>query len=242
MRVLIGLEMQIPYENPKLFRSFLDFAKDFNPERIVVIGDFLDVPGPARWNRGTALEFRGTLGMESRRGYEYLRELRGLVGSSTVIDFHEGNHEKRIQSYVRNKAPAFEGLDVLSIPSLLRFDELGINLLPDVSPLAQGWVTTHGDVVASTVSRTSGGTALIQARKIGKSVICGHTHRLGMINEQLAGKSLTGVETGHMMDLNKASYVYAPNWQAGFAAVEISENKVQKIHLTKLNSQGKISW
>lgn len=241
-RVMVGLECQIPYDNPKHFRAFLDYAEDFRPERVVIIGDFLDVPGPSRWNRGTALEFSHNLQMECDKGHEYLRQLRGVVGDQCVIDFHNGNHEKRVENYIRNKAPAFDGLEALRIPSLLRFSELGINLLPDIAPFATGWVSTHGDCIGKTVSPVSGATAIAQARRTGKSVVMGHTHRLGMINETIAGKALTGIETGHMMDLNKADYVSYPNWQAGFAAFELENNRVTNIRLVRLNVSGGISW
>lgn len=242
-RVLVGLELQIPYQNRKLFDGFLEFAEDFVPDRVVVIGDYLDVPGPSRWNRGTALEFAGTLQRECVRGQEYLAELRNTVGDSCQVDFHEGNHEKRIESYIRNKAPAFAGLDALRIPHLLGFDKLGIRLLADVAPFARGWISTHGDVVARTLSKSGGSSAVIQAKRVGKSVVMGHTHRLGLVSETVAGKTLTGVETGHMMDLKKASYVAYPNWQAGFAAFEIDEtNRVTSIKLVKLDTKGRISW
>jgi hypothetical protein len=241
-RVVVGFELQIPYENRRVFDATLDFCVDFHPDRIVIIGDFVDVPGPSRWNRGTALEFSGSLQRELRKGQDYLTQLRTTVGDTTRIDFHSGNHEKRIDSYIRNKAPAFAGLEGLRIPVLLGFDKLGISELPDVAPFAVNWVTTHGDVVSRTLSRTAGNSALIQARRIGKSVIMGHTHRLGVISETVAGKTLTGVETGHGMDLQKASYISYPNWQAGFVAFELENNRVKKIHQVKLSSKGDVSW
>lgn len=242
-RVLVGLELQIPYQNRKLFDGFLTFAADFNPDRVVVIGDYLDVPGPSRWNRGTALEFAGTLQRECRTGHDYLWELRSTVGDSCGIDFHEGNHEKRVGSYIKNKAPAFAGLEALRISSLLGFDKLGVRKLPDVAPLARGWVSTHGDVISRTLSKSAGSSALIQAKRVGRSVVMGHTHRLGLVSETIGGKIFTGVETGHMMDLKKASYVQYPNWQAGFVAFELDElNRVTNIRLVKLDLQGRISW
>ena len=49
------------------------------------------------------------------------------------------------------------------------------------------------------------------ARKIGKNVIMGHVHRMGVISEAVGygGKlrTLTGVEVGHMMTVSKATYL-----------------------------------
>lgn len=241
-RVVVGFELQIPYENRKLFDGTLSFCMDFNPDRVVIIGDFIDVPGPSRWNRGTALEFAGTLQRECNRGQDYLLELRSGLGDSTRIGYHQGNHEKRIDSYIRNKAPAFSGLEALKVPSLLGFDKLGIVSLPDVSSFARGWVSTHGDVISRSLSKSAGSSAIIQAKRIGKSVVMGHTHRLGLVSETIAGKTLTGVETGHGMDLRKASYVNYPNWCAGFAAFELTNNRVTHIRLVRMDARGNIGW
>lgn len=241
-RVIVGFEAQVPYENRKILESTLDFADDFAPDRFLIIGDFLDVPGPSRWNRGTALEFAGTLQRECDKGRTYLEELRRVVGDSCVIDFHVGNHEKRIDSYIRGKAPALGGLDGLRIDNLLGFDKLGINQMPDIAPFAKGWVSTHGDVITRTLSKSAGSSALIQARRVGKSVVMGHTHRLGLVSETTGGRTLSGVETGHGMDLKKASYVAFPNWQGGFAAFELEENRVVDIKLVRIDASGKMGW
>lgn len=244
MRVVVGGELQIPYHSPKVFATWLDFICDFMPDRIVIIGDYLDCPAPARWNRGTAAEFRGNLQAEADKGQELLWQTRVTAGDSCQIDFHEGNHEKRIQTYIRTKAPAFAGLDGLKIPSLLGFEKLGISLLPEFSRLASGWYTTHGDA-QKTISPIGGNTALALARRRRHSVVMGHTHRLGMISESsgpAARYVLTGIETGHMMDVSKAGYISngSPNWQAGFAAFEIDNDKVNQIRLVRVDNSGRV--
>lgn len=89
----------------------------------------------------------------------------------------------------------------------------------------------HGD--EGSLIRTSGGTALSLAKRTGLSIVCGHTHRLGIQHEHTAynGKlngKLYGVEVGHMMDLRKASYLKSggANWQAGFAILYVDGSRV----------------
>ena len=62
------------------------------------------------------------------------------------------------------------------------------------------------------------------AQRWGKSVVCGHTHRLGVQHRHhsVGGRitqPLFGVEVGHLMDMRKADYLRAGhgNWQQGFA-------------------------
>ena len=96
---------------------------------------------------------------------------------------------------------------------------------------ARGWAVAHGD--EGSLNRTAGGTALSLAKRSGVSVVCGHTHKLGIQHDHSAyngrtTRTLFGVEVGHMMDLNKAGYLKTggANWQAGFAIGYLSDSGV----------------
>lgn len=241
-RVVVGLELQVPYHNMKAFRAFIQFCKDFQPTRVVGIGDHLDCPAPSRWNRGTAAEYATNLQKEIDTLNGMLWELRDDYDGP--LELHTGNHEKRIDVYTSTKAPAFSDLRCLSLPELLDYRSLGIADLPTVAKLAPGWVSTHGDI--GTLSKYGGGTAISLARRFGESVVCGHTHRLGHIQESVgrgARQILHGVETGHMMDVGKASYITtgAPNWQSGWAALEIDGDRVH-VHLVGCSPSGKVTY
>lgn len=242
-RVIIGLELQVPFHSEPIWKSFLNFVDQFQPHRIVGIGDHLDCPAPARWNRGTAAEYAGDLQGECNLMKRKFQEIRNIfVGEFEV---HKGNHEQRVDMYAANKAPAFAGLDALQVSALLDYEGFDITELPAVAPLAPGWVTTHGDVSRS-LSKYAGGTALGLGRRWGLSVVCGHTHRLGHIQESSGFNSrhtLHGIETGHMMDVKKASYIKdgAPNWQSGFVAFVINGRNVHPI-LVNASQSGKLTY
>lgn len=233
-RVIVGLELQVPYHASRIFQSFLYFVKDYQPTRLVGIGDHLDCPAPSRWNRGTAEEYGSKLQQEVDQLKRMFTQIRAIYDGPWGM--HKGNHEQRIDTYAAMKAPAFAGLDCLKVANLLDYDGFGITELPPVSVLTQGWVTTHGDI--GTLAKYSGGTALSLARRLRRSVICGHTHRLGHIQETDGGGTLHGVETGHMMDISRASYIRdgCPNWQSGWVTVEING---QRVHPTLVNSSQK---
>ena len=231
----MGLETQVPYHNKRIWESFCDFVVDYGPHEIIGIGDHLDCPAPSRWNRGTAEEYAGNLQQEIDIMKGLFTDVRNLFGGPFSI--HEGNHEARINSYARTKAPAFADLNCLEVPSLLDYKGFDIRERNPIEELAKGsgWLTTHGDCGGS--SLYSGGTALGLARRWSRSVVCGHTHRLGILNESHgvgANKILTGAESGHMMDVKKASYIKneAPNWQSGWLAIEV---KGAKVHVSTVN-------
>ena len=227
-RIVIGLETQVPYENRKAVKNFTRFLKEYAPDELIGIGDHLDAPAPARWNRGTAQEFATNLQAEVDRMIQIFEEIRESYDGPFSV--HHGNHEARIASYLKKQAPALADLRSLRLENLLEYERLDIRLRQPYEKVAPGWVTTHGD--AGSLSRIAGSTALNLAKKWGVSVACGHTHRLGVKSTAAPGfhatKSLWGMETGNFMDAKKASYIksYAPDWTGGFGILEVIGNRV----------------
>jgi len=92
-------------------------------------------------------------------------------------------------------------------------------------PIAPGWVAVHGD--QGRISQVAGQTALKQAQSHGKSLVCGHTHRLGVTSLTeasggIVGRILTGLEVGNLMDFKKAHYTNgSANWQQGFGILYV---------------------
>jgi hypothetical protein len=81
------------------------------------------------------------------------------------------------------------------------------------------------------------------AKKIGMSVVCGHTHKLGFLHENKSfnGKqisSLYGFEVGNMMDLKQATYLKggSANWQSAFGLLYIHNGKVTPIPVPIINN------
>lgn len=247
-RYVIVPDLQIPHEDSRFVKNLLQYIIDSQPYGVIFIGDNVDCTAPARWNKGTAEEFAGTLQHEFDKWRSYGEHLRrnfsGLVG------VHFGNHEKRIRSYLLRDAPAFSSLRSLRLENLLSLSELGFTQLPDHYDIAPGWVTHHGDYAS--ISDIAGRTAANYGAKIGKSVICGHTHRAGIIAESTGYngrlKSRYGVEVGHGMLESKAHYTNGVmNWQKAFGSLEVVDNGkfiIPSVHYARPNGsfmvEGKI--
>lgn len=142
-----------------------------------------------------------------------------------------GNCRSRV--YMEKYAPAMARTDFFDFDKLLDFDSFGVQKLPEFYDVAPGWVTTHGHRGGIRLNQNAGMTALNGAKKIGKSVIHGHTHRAGICHYTtgIGGKAdvLTGVEVGHLIDQSKAGYLNGAtgNWQMGFAVLEIDGKHVK---------------
>jgi hypothetical protein len=183
------------------------------------VGDELDAPEPSRWNKGMAGEYAPTLQDSIDLTYNIMADFRDALGRNKPFIIQRSNHTDRIQTYIRKYAPAFGSLDSLKIEELLGYDSLNIQYLHKFKELLPGWIMAHGDEGRSI--QTPGSTAMNLARKLGKSVVCGHTHKLGVQHETtgLYGKNKTiyGLEVGNLMDIKQASYLSSgvANWQQG---------------------------
>lgn len=225
-------DLQIPHHDERFVDNLLNYIKDRNPSGVIFIGDSIDCEAPSSWNKGTAGEFAGSLQSELDLWYSLGQRLRESYAG--FVGVHFGNHEKRIRSYLGKYAPAFNDLRSLRLEELMSLEELEFGALPDHYDIAPGWVTHHGD--NASLSDIAGRTASNYSAKIGKSVICGHTHRAGIIAESYGYNSNLstryGVEVGHGMLESKAHYTHGVmNWQKAFGELEIYESiTVPKVH------------
>jgi hypothetical protein len=84
-------------------------------------------------------------------------------------------------------------------------------------------------VAARDPARAAAGvTALNAAKKLGRSVVMGHTHRAGIVSESTGYggrlQTVTGVEVGHLMNVAKAGYLKSgwANWMCGFSTISVA--------------------
>jgi predicted phosphodiesterase len=225
-RILIISDLQIPFHDPRLVTNLIGFVKRYKPDQVVSIGDEIDFPSVSRWERGTIGEYAGTIGRDRDMTVKILEQLR-------VNDVVRSNHTDRLFNYIANQAPALMGIPELKLENFLRLPELGITYHKKPMPIAPNWIAVHGD--HGRISQVAGQTALKQALQHGKSVVCGHTHRLGLTHATEAsggviGRILTGLEVGNSMQFSKAHYTHgSANWQQGFGLLYVDGRNVTPV-------------
>lgn len=233
-RIVVLSDIQAPYEDRRALKAVTRFVGEYQPDELVQIGDLADYPQPSRWSKDSAAEFQGSVFADSQYIVDkVLAPIRSVyAGPFGVI---EGNHDERPRVYLAKYAPALAESKAFHMDSLLQFDQLGINWLPDFYDFAPGWVMTHGHKGGIRLTQEPGKTALNAATgKFLKSVIMGHTHRLGAMTrsfgyDQKISRMITGVEVGNLMNMRLAGYLKggAANWQSGFVIVYVDGNYVR---------------
>jgi len=231
-KIVIVSDMQIPYHDPVAIRNVVAFIKRFKPDQVITIGDEIDLPQVSRWTEGTPGWYEQTLASDRDATVEILWDLQ-------VTDMIRSNHTDRLYNVIMKKIPAFLALPELKFEKFMKLDELGIKFHRKPLEFAPDWIAIHGD--EGSVKPTPGLTALDAARKHGKSVVCGHTHRAGQsafteASGGVLGRVLRGVEVGNLMDFKKAGYTKGvANWQQAFAVFYVDKKTVTNtiVHIEK---------
>ena len=226
-RTVVIPDLQCPYEDSHLVTNLAAFIKSFRPDAVLTIGDEIDLPQISRWHENQPGWYEQTLAADRDRTVDVLWELTQHVKEAHMV---RSNHCDRLYNVIMKKIPAFMSLPELKLEKFLKLDELGIKYWKEPMPIAKGWVAIHGDLGA--LNPNPGMSALNQSKRMGVSVIMGHTHRAGRsaVSEAYNGsvrRVLHGVEVGHAMNVKAAKYVSSPNWQQAFAIVTEHNKNVQ---------------
>jgi metallophosphoesterase superfamily enzyme len=213
-------DTQNPYQHKRYVAALQQFVKDYQPDALAHVGDGLDAPEPSRWNKGMAGEYAPTLQKSIEDFHDMMAGFRDALGDKP-FHFKMGNHDERVETYVDRYAPALASIQALKFENLTRLNDLEVEVHRELYDITPGWVLAHGH--EASLSRIPGSTAMGLARKIGKSVVCGHTHKVGLQHETTGyngrnERTIFGMEVGHAMSVGNASYLKfgGANWNQGF--------------------------
>lgn len=215
---LILSDVHIPCHDRKTCELAIDRAKRDGVVGVILNGDFLDShdlsdhdkdPSAPRYNR------------EIELGLEFLAWVRGELPHARIV-YKMGNHEERLQRYVFSRAPALFDLEFASVPSLLHFDEFGIETVTDRRVMHLGKLCViHGHEY-----RGSGGVFAARwlSLRTKYPAICGHFHRTSnYFDRTIVGKMDAAWTVGCACDLTPM-YTRLNSWNNGFAMVEVGDD------------------
>jgi hypothetical protein len=233
-RTVIISDLQAPYHDRKAVDAVSEFIEEYKPDVVACVGDEADLPMLGRWTRGLKGEFSGDIAKHRDITVEVLRQLQVDVVSRS-------NHGDRLWNSIATRLPGLMGLPELTYEAFFRHDELGITFAREPYPLAKNTVLMHGD--EGSTSRHAGMTAHGLSVRTGKSVICGHTHRMGLVPfTEMVGAKVQRIrwsmEVGHLIDIRTSGMAYmkgSANWQQGFGLLIEEGNTVVPIPVPIIN-------
>jgi len=211
-RILFVPDTHRPYHSVEAWRLLLRAGRAFQPDRVVVLGDFADAYQVSDHSKDPAR--RHSMADELADANTGLDELEAL--GATHYDFVEGNHEQRMQRYLWGRAPELASLPSLRVPELLNLHKRGWTYTP---------FKKHIRIGKLFVTHEAGNAGFDAHRKaqhaFASNVIIGHTHRTGYaIVGDARGRSHVGAMFGWLGDVETIDYAHRiqamRDWNHGF--------------------------
>lgn len=203
------------------FAVLLEVIEDIRPDRIFINGDFVDFFEISKFSSMALASDRVQSEVELAR--EMLDRI--IDASNAKITYIEGNHEKRLEAFIRDKAPQLsfikneEGVYVLSMESILGLRRRGIEYVRSKTPSAY---TKYGAITIGHFNKYSsvvGSVAKWFLEHRNESVIQGHTHKCAQLFRRFPdGREITCIEHGHISSIEN-DYVTDPDWCQGFVVI-----------------------
>jgi predicted phosphodiesterase len=213
-------------------------------DAVVNLGDFLDLPSQGRFEQEAG--FAGMTQQALDRGHLFLQEQRAAAGEGAEIILIEGNHDRRMEKFIQINAAAAWGLKranadelpVMSIPYLLRLDEIGVEYI-DAYPAGAYWISKNLRAIHGHKVRSGGSTAAAYTNDTPHiSTVFGHIHRQevqsktvfdrdGSIRSQAISPGCLCRVDGAVPSVNGSTKIdgstakYWENWQQGIAVITV---------------------
>ena len=248
---LIHGDKQAPYQDARFHKALCGWAADIQPRKIIDDGDLPDFPSvskypkKASWNAGVNECIDAS--------YRIWCDMRSSSPDSECVQI-EGNHCKRLADKIARDFDeassirrADEDTPALSLPHLLRLDELGVeyvgNYPHNLYKLSDDTAVIHGDKVKS----GSGATGLATLMQRGYNVFVGHIHRQSITEHtwhDIDGNPFTrfAVEVGAGCNIREGlGHTVNPDWQIGAATATF--HKDGTMHPELITWDGKyLTW
>ena len=190
-----------PFHDERAMALFIEVCRAYQPDKITILGDFLDLASQGRFAQEAA--FANTTQLAIDAGYRFLAQLRAACPDSEIIII-EGNHDKRMQNFVEANALAAFGLKradlpeswpVMSLPFLLRLDDLNIKYV-DSYPAATDWDNDLTRNIHGTRANSKGSTMSQYMQELPHvSTWAGHTHRAEIVYKTVLGARGVPIES-----------------------------------------------
>lgn len=188
-KVLFISDTHFPYVNKKAMKKLYKVIQEEQPTHIIQAGDLVDMYSFSRYEKDanhTTPQEELELGL--KMASDMWKKIKTICPKAKCIQLI-GNHEDRLSKTVAKKAPELAML-CRTIQDL--FDFKGVKVLSSSKEWVEidnviychGWYTKLGD----------------HMKFFNKSVVHGHSHRIGIAYDQRNGSLLFEMDTGFMAD------------------------------------------
>lgn len=217
-KILWMSDIHVPYHSIEAITTAIQVGLDEEVDTIFLGGDFMDFYAISSYEKDPR---KRSFAQELEMGKEMLERIREVFPDQAIF-YMIGNHEERLEKYMRVKAPELLDCEQFKIEELLDLNRFGVHVIKDKQTCIAGDLTLmHGHEFG----RGSGGVfpARSLLNKTHKAAICGHWHRPSdfAVND-IQGNVIRSYSTGCLSELHP-EYMPLNNWQHGCAVITVED-------------------
>ena len=214
-KVLLLSDIHFPYHDVKALETALKYGKKEGIDAIFINGDMIDFYQLSFHEKDPRVT---SIADELEMAREFFALLQKQF-PNVLVYYITGNHEYRMERYLRVKAPELLDMQEFKIDALLRVREYGVHYIEHGTKCYFGkLLVEHGDKM-----KGSGGVNPARSlfMKLKRHAICGHFHRTSEATEKVYdGDVVVTYSTGCLCEL-EPRYMEVNNHNHGFAIVEM---------------------
>ena len=219
-RWLVISDLHVPFHDSTTIEQAVRLCRRRTIVGILLNGDVLDFHGLSRFDKSPE-DHRYC--EEIKLGRQLMAYLRERFRKARIV-YKVGNHEERLYTYLWNRAPELFGLDVLTIPGLLKLEDYGIEIIDDRRVVCLGKLNVvHGHEyrpgITTPVNPARG--LFLRAKA---SALCGHFHQTSEHHEPTINGTAQGAWSVGCACSLSPRYMPLNRWNHGFAVVEVEED------------------
>ena len=219
-RYVVLSDIQIPFQDDSALEVAYKLIKDVKPDGVLLNGDIVDCYSISDFDKDPYSQ--AALEAEIAGACMLMQQLVKVPNKVWI----GGNHEDRWRRVIWKQGSPYRSM-FRSFQEAFQMDDYGFRWRPYGDYVLLGkLMVTHG----SMVSKHSGQTAKAHYDKYGRSVLVGHTHRLGAYYHRNMEGTYAAFENGCLCSLTP-EYTQHPNWQQGFSVVEVGDGGL--FHVTQ---------
>lgn len=213
-KALLISDVHIPYHDQEAVMAALHHAKAQGVDCVILNGDIVDFYQQSKFTKDPR---RANLLHEIDMLYEFFCIIQAILGTIKIF-YKQGNHEERLENYLKIKAPELFGIEDFELPILAKFSDFGVEWIKGKRIITFGKLNIlHGHEFYGFSSAVNPARGLYLKSK--KSAIVGHLHQTSEHAEpDLHGKPVACWSIGCLSKLHPE---YSPinKWNHGFAII-----------------------
>ena len=215
-KVLLLSDIHFPYHDEKALTTALKYGQKEGVDAVFINGDLIDFYQLSFHEKDPRVT---SIADELEMTRDFFDSLKKAFPKA-LIYYIPGNHEHRLERYLRVKAPELLDIQEFRIDILLKLGEKGIHYL------AHGTKCYFGKLLVEHGDKMKGSGGVNPARslfaKLKRHAICGHFHRTSEATEKVYdGDVVVTYSTGCLCEL-EPRYMEVNNHNHGFAIVDMN--------------------